>query len=290
MVESGSSVPRRQLGRHLRQAREEAGMTLEAAAQELEWSRAKMYRIEGGQTLMRKHDVLAMCTVYAATRELTEALVALSVESKSKGWWHAYGDVIPAWFELYVGLEAAASRLRFFQLALIPGLLQTPEYAAAIFRTMPGTTEPEVTQAVALRMERQRLLTRRRPKAPTLEVILDQAVLYRQVPDQEAMRAQLAHLVNNAQATGVRVRILPPDAGALAANAGSFAILDFPPLGRQQVDPPTVYIEELTGALYLDKPAELATYADRWDRLSARALSADESDDLIATVIKESYE
>jgi DNA-binding XRE family transcriptional regulator len=290
MIESGSSVPRRQLGRHLRQAREEAGVTLEAAAQELEWSRAKMYRIEGGQTLMRKHDVLAMCTVYAATRELTEALVALSVESKSKGWWHAYGDVIPAWFELYVGLEAAASRLRFFQLALIPGLLQTPDYAAAIFRTKPGTTEAEVAQAVGLRMERQRLLTRRRPKAPTLEVILDQAVLYRQVPDQEAMRAQLAHLVNNAQTTGVRVRILPPDAGALASIAGSFTILDFPPLGRQQVDPPTVYIEELTGALYLDKPAELATYADRWDMLSARALSADESDDLIATVIKESYE
>src|SRR5688572_2252912 len=133
MTDSGSSVPRRQLGRFLRQAREQAQMSLEAAAAELEWSRAKMYRIEGGQTPVRKHDVIAMCSVYGARTELTEALVALAVESKSRGWWHAYGDAVPAWFELYVGLEAAASRLRQYESGLIPGLLQTRDYAAAVY-------------------------------------------------------------------------------------------------------------------------------------------------------------
>ena len=139
-------------------------------------------------------------------------------------------------------------------------------------------------------MERKRLLTRARPKAPNLEIMLDEAVLHRQVPDREAMRAQLAHLVNNARVTGVRVRVLPSNAGAFASVAGSFVIMEFPPVGTRQTEPPTVYIEGLTGALYLDKPAEVATYADQWEMLSERALSTRESEDLIAMVIKESYD
>jgi transcriptional regulator with XRE-family HTH domain len=291
VIEGGSSVPRRQLGRYLKKAREEAGVALEAAANELEWSRARMYRIEGGQTSVRSHDVVAMCALYGVAKEMTEVLVSLAKESKAKGWWHAYGDVVPAWFELYVGLEAAASRLRQYESSLIPGLLQTPEYATAVYRTRPGTTDAEVTQAVALRLERQRLLARRRPKAPELEVIVDEAVLRRPIADIEGMQKQLAHVVNASQKPGVSVRVLPSDVGPHRASAaGSFVILDFPSVGTRQPEPTTVYSENLTGALYLDKPGEVATYADAWETLVALALGARESEDLVATIIKESVD
>jgi transcriptional regulator with XRE-family HTH domain len=134
MNETGSTVPKRQVGRLLRQLREQAGISLMAAAGELEFSRARMYRIENGEVPVRKHDVIAMCGVYSAPRHITEVVIGLAAESKAKGWWHAYGDVVPAWFELYVGMEQAASRLRSYAPGVIPGLLQTREYAEAVFR------------------------------------------------------------------------------------------------------------------------------------------------------------
>jgi transcriptional regulator with XRE-family HTH domain len=289
VIEGGSSVPRRQLGRYLKKAREEAGIALEAAARELEWSRARMYRIEGGQTSVRSHDVVAMCALYGVSKDMTEVLVSLAKESKAKGWWHPYSDVVPAWFELYVGLEAAASRLRQYESSLIPGLLHTPEYAEAVYRTLPGITETEVAQKVALRLERQQLLARRRPKAPEFEVIVDEAVLRRPIADLDGMQRQLAHLVNGSQRPGVSVRVLPSAVGPHPASAaGSFVILDFPSVGSRPPEPTTVYSENLTGALYLDKPGEVAAYAEVWETLDALALGARESEDLIGTIIKES--
>jgi DNA-binding XRE family transcriptional regulator len=291
VIEGGSSVPRRQLGRYLKKAREEAGVALEAAANELEWSRARMYRIEGGQTSVRSHDVVAMCALYGVAKEMTEVLVSLAKESKAKGWWHAYGDVVPAWFELYVGLEAASNRLRQYESSLIPGLLQTREYAEAVLRTEPRVTQEEVAQAVAVRMERQQLLARRRPKAPEFEVILDEAVLRRPIADREGMQRQLAHLVNVSQKPGISVRVLPFEVGPHPASAaGGFVILDFPSAGTRPAEPTTVYSENLTGALYLDKPGEVAAYAEIWETLGALALGARESEDLIGKIIKESVD
>jgi transcriptional regulator with XRE-family HTH domain len=289
--EVGSSVPRRQLGRLLRQAREEAGINLEAAAESLEWSRAKMYRLEGGQTSLRTHDVVLMCNLYGTSTDLTDVLVSLARESKAKGWWHAYDGVIPTWFELYVGLEAAASHVRHYEPALIPGLLQVPEYAAVIFEAKPGRAPEEVAQKVALRMERQRLLTRRNPAAPRFEAIIDEGVLRRPIADAEAWRRQLAHLVNATQAANVSLRVLPSSIGPHGASvAGAFVILDYPTVGTRPADPSTVYSESLTGALYLDKPAEVETYADAWQTLGDLALGKEASEDLIATVIKETYD
>jgi hypothetical protein len=288
MIDGGSTVPRRQLGRHLKQAREEAGISLEAAAKELEWSRAKMYRVEGGQAPMRTHDVIAMCGVYGVAPGLTDALVAVARESKSRGWWHSYGDVIPDWFELYVGLEAAAGRIRDYEQMLIPGLLQTREYAAAVYRTASGRTEEAVAQAVALRMERQRLLlARRRPAPPRLDVVIDEAVLHQCIPG-NGMRGQLARLVKAAETPRISVRILPRSAGPHRASAtGGFILLDFPTVGSRPAEPPTVYSENLTGALYLDKPAEVATYADVWESFSTVALDEEASEDLLTTMLKE---
>ena len=291
MSDSGSSVPRRQLGRYLKLAREEAGINLEPASKTLEWSRARMYRIERGEVSLRTHDVEAMCRLYAVAPAMTDVLTSLAKESKSKGWWHAYGEAVPTWFHLYVGLEAAASRIRDFESTLIPGLLQTPEYAEAVFQTKQGITEQAVAAKVAFRLERQRILTRRRPKAPELEVIVDEAVLRRPIVAHDAWLAQLAHLANSNRLPSVTVRVLPLAVGPHRASvANSFRIFEFPAIGTRPPEPTTVYSENLTGALYLDKPAEVAVYDDIWRALGELALDQGASEDLIATIIKESVD
>ncbi|SNY75457.1 helix-turn-helix domain-containing protein [Paractinoplanes atraurantiacus] len=289
MTETGSTVPRRQVGRLLKQLREQAGVSLMGAAEELEFSRARMYRIEKGEVAVRKHDVIAMCGVYRATPRMTEVLIGLAHESKAKGWWHAYGDVVPAWFELYVGMEQAASRLRSFAPSVIPGLLQTSEYADWIFRKWIGDDEPAVRNAVGMRLERQSLLTRTRPGAPHLEVLIDEGVLRRSVPDTLGMQRQLAHLVNVSTRSNVSVRVIPFAAGPhKAASSGQFTILEFPAVGTASPEPTTIYCENLTGALYLDKLAEVETYESIWGELESVAMGQADSDDLIATIIKES--
>jgi len=288
-VETGSTVPRRQAGRLMRQLREQAGISLMAAAVELEFSRARMYRIENGEVSLRKHDVLAMCSVYGAPAEITEVLVGLARESKSKGWWHAYGDVVPGWFELYVGMETAAERLRHYAPSVIPGLLQNREYAECVFRRRTDLDEAGVRNAVAVRLERQSLLRRASPHPPRLDVIVDEGVLHRAIADTLGMQKQLAHLVNISQRPGVSVRVVPFGAGPhRASSAGSFTILDFPTPGAAAPEPTTIYCENLTGALYLDKPREVETYCGIWSELEQVALGRHASDDLIGAIIKES--
>jgi transcriptional regulator with XRE-family HTH domain len=289
MTETGSTVPRRQVGRLLRQLREQANISLMGAAEELEFSRARMYRIEKGEVAVRKHDVIAMCGVYRATDRMTEVLLGLAHEAKAKGWWHAYGDVVPAWFELYVGMEQAASRLRSFAPSVIPGLLQTREYADWIFRKWIGDDETAVQNAVGMRLERQSLLTRSHPQAPHLEVLIDEGVLRRTIADTRGMRRQLAHLVNAGSRPNVGVRVIPFAAGPhKASSSGQFTILEFPAVGAASPEPTTIYCENLTGALYLDKLAEVETYESIWGELEAVALSRADSDDLIGVLLKES--
>ncbi|GIJ28949.1 transcriptional regulator [Micromonospora qiuiae] len=283
MVEVGSTVPRRQLGRLLRQTREQAGIGLEAAAADLEWSRAKMYRIESGQTPIRALDVEQMCRLYGASPEMSEVLVSLAKESKGKGWYHAYGEVIPRWFQLYVGLEAAASRIRTYEHALVPGLLQTPEYTAELARTQAGgATDEEIAKHVELRMERQRILTRNRPAAPMVEAILEEGLLYKTTP---GMTNQIDKLITASDAPNVTVRVLPLRRRLSdVAVAGNFVILDFPTQGARSAEPTTVYNEGLSGALYLDRVAEVRAYAEVWNQLSAEALSVEESRTLMRRI------
>ncbi|WP_080645023.1 helix-turn-helix domain-containing protein [Salinispora pacifica] len=286
MTDVGSTVPRRQLGRLLRQAREQAAIGLEAAASDLEWSRAKMYRIESGQAPVRVLDVDQMCRLYGASAEMTEVMKSLAKESKSKGWYHSYGEAIPRWFELYVGLESAASRIRTYEHAVVPGLLQTPTYAEQAIRTRPDLPSEEVAKLVELRAERQRLLHRKRPAAPTLDVVLEEALLHKNVP---GMREQIDRLLDAGTAPNISVRVLPlGNELSQVATSGSFVILDFPTIGLRPSEPTTVYNEGLSGALYIDRIAEVRTYADAWNGLTAQALDADESRKALHT-IKEKY-
>ncbi|MFK3982627.1 helix-turn-helix domain-containing protein [Micromonospora sp. NPDC050397] len=285
MVDTGSSVPRRQLGRLLRQARETAGLSLETAAKEQEWSRATMYRVEGGYNAVRKSDVISMCRLYSVSPEMTEAMIGLAVESKAKGWWHAYGDAIPGWFDLYLGLEAAASRLRHFQPTSVPGLLQTRRYAEALLGSHPGIPDHEVGRLVEVRMERQQLLQRRSPVPPQLDVFLSEDPLRRSVP---GMSQQLTHLIAAGERRRVSIRVVPTTARlSYVLTSGAFIILDFPAVGVRAPEPTTVYCEALTGALYLDKPAEVAAYDAAWDALDELALDPGQSADLIAKIAKE---
>ncbi|MDT0532321.1 helix-turn-helix transcriptional regulator [Micromonospora sp. DSM 115977] len=286
----GSTVPRRQLGRLLRQYRTEAGVTLDAAAEALEYSRQKIWRIECGMGPVRALDVKAMCELYGVSAEMTQAMRGLATETKSKGWWHAYGDAVPSWFELYVGLESAASRLRGYDESLIPGILQTKEYARALFRLGGLLNDEERERAVEVRLQRQALLSRRLPAAPRLESILSEAVLRRTVGTPTVMAAQLDHLMRLSDLPNVSVRVLPLAAGPQpGAVAGTFMILDFPPTkgGRATPEPSVIYSESLTGALYLDKPDELAAYERVWRGLDALALGEAKSKDMIKQIIGE---
>src|SRR5487761_1690011 len=142
---TGSTVPRRQLGRDLRDPRNQQRLTVRAAAEKLEWSEAKIWRIETGQTSLRSLDVEAVCRVYGAPADLTEALMGLAKETKAKGWWQAYGDAVPEWFDVYIGLEEAASQISWYESELVPGLLQPEDYARSVVKAdNPGVDDEEL--------------------------------------------------------------------------------------------------------------------------------------------------
>jgi len=277
------------LGRYLRRAREDAQITVKAAADALEWSTPRIWRIENGAVGMRALDVKAMCELYGASTELTEALMALARETKAKGWWQSYSDALPSWFELYVGLEAAANRVRYLQSDVVPGLLQTKAYAREVIAIDdPYLAVDERERRLAVRMERQQLLGRRVPPAPQLEVILSEAVLLRPIPDPEAMAGQLEALAEANDRPNVTVRVLPLEKGFHRwVAAGSFTILDFPSERGREPEPSTVYTDGPTGALYLDKPREVHAYESIWTSASERALSEAESTRAIRALAKE---
>ncbi|MEU5905945.1 helix-turn-helix transcriptional regulator [Micromonospora sp. NPDC047467] len=290
---SGSTVPRRQLGRLLTQLREDASVTLEAAAEALDCSRQKVWRIEKGLVPVRVVDARAMCALYRVPEDMKEIVAGLAKETRATGWWHSYGDVVPSWFSLYVGLESSATTLRQYDAELIPGLLQTREYATELFRRKNPTMSGEAREKlVEVRLQRQGILVRRLPPAPALRVVLSEAVLRRTIPDRRAMAGQLRHLLDVAALPNVCLRVLPLAAGPpLASETGTFVLLGFPQaFGRASCEPTTVYVENITGALYLDKPAEVAAYEHVWSDLEALASSEAESEKMITSIIEEHHD
>ncbi len=285
----GSTVPRRQLGRYLRKLRTDGQITIEAAAKALEWSPQKIWRIENGAVAMRSLDVEAMCHKYGASAEMTEALSGLAKETRARGWWHNHGATIPSWFNLFIGLEGAAEKLRRYEPELIPGLLQTKAYARELIEIYnPQASEADRDRLVTVRMERQALLDRHLPGPPQLDVILNEHVLRRPIRDRQAMAGQLDHLADMAKRPHITIRVLSLSAGLHpAGTAGAFVILDFPMNGNREPEPSTVYSESLTGSLYLDKDDELKNYRTVWNGLETLALDEGQSVKLIQTVAEE---
>jgi transcriptional regulator with XRE-family HTH domain len=287
--DAGSTVPRRQLGRYLRQIREERNITVKGGADILECSFQKLWRIEKGAVPVRGTDVKLLCQGYGVSPEMTEVLVGLARETKAKGWWQSYGDAVPDWFELYVGLEGAASRMRKFEPSVVPGLLQARAYMeAVILADQPQMSEADVLRRIAIKTERQGLLSRHFPPPPRLEVIVDEGVLRRSPSVPGAMSQQLWHLLKANELPHVSVRALPLTVGPHRASAsGAFTILEFPAGETDKGEPPTIFSESLTGALYLDKPREIQRYDEVWATLAELALSERESDEMITAIMRE---
>ncbi|MFY1703091.1 helix-turn-helix domain-containing protein [Micromonospora sp. WMMA1923] len=280
-----SSVPRRVLGRVLRELRTEARMTVEGAAGALRCSSQRVWRVEGGAGPVRGSDVWAMCELYGATGPVSAALVGLAGETRAKGWWHAYGGAVPDWFDLYAALEATAGRLREYQPALVPALLQTREYAAVACQHRPDGERDRLVEA---RLGRQGLLRRRLPAPPRFEAVLAEEVLLRPVGGPAAMAGQLRHLLAVGRQSTVSIRVVPLAAGPHAGTvAGGFVLLGFPPGNRVEPAPPVIYREALTGALYLDRPGEVAAYERIWASLDALALDEAQSARLITTILED---
>lgn len=286
---TGSTVPRRQLGRYLRDLRNRQHMTVKVAAEELEWSETKIWRIETGQTSLRSHDVDLMCRIYSAPADLTEALKALAKETKARGWWHAYGDVIPENFDIYLGLEEAAASLAWYEPELVPGLLQTEGYARAIISADKADTDAEeIDRRVQLRIERQALI--RRSTAPlALRVVLNESILKRPVGGREVMAGQLDALADVAALPNVSLRVVPFSAGLHhGLMTGPFVILRFPANGDgSDSEPPTVYVDGYTGDLYLDKSAEIERYAQAFGAIWNAALNETTSTTLIRASVRD---
>ncbi|MBX7265841.1 helix-turn-helix domain-containing protein [Micromonospora sp. Llam7] len=286
---------RRQIGRKLEALRRAAGLTMEQAAEDLDRARATLHRIESGaeNVRFRAADVKEMLNLYGASAEDAELLLAMTAATReNKNWWHDYiGSGLPRWFQLYIGLEAAATKVRKYQPELVPGLLQTRAYATQVFQVPGGAIDVEDSeeqeQAIQLRIERQALLTRF--AAPQLSVILNEAVLRRPVGNATIMREQLDQILKAAELPNVTVQVLAFSAGLHAgAMSGAFSILEFPEdSSGKEVEPPVAYLESATGAIYLDKPHETAAYNTTWADMSSRALNEPESKSLIQQVAEE---
>ncbi|MGV9611832.1 helix-turn-helix domain-containing protein [Nocardia xishanensis] len=269
-------MPRRQLGRHLRDLRNRARMTTRMAAQQLEWSEAKIWRIETGQTSLRSLDVEAMCKIYGAPGDLVGPLTALAKETKARGWWTAYSDVLGEGFEIYIGLEEAARQLSTYENELVPGLLQTEAYARAILSAArPDASLAEIDRRVQLRLARQALITR--GESPVqLDVVISEAVLWRRVGGAEVAAAQLEHLRRMSDLPNVRLQTVPPESGYHAGmESGRFVMLEFPE-GRmgEEPEPPVVYVEAFTGPVYLDKDSEIDRYRKAFADIRSVAVDA----------------
>ena len=276
---SSPTVKRRRLAAELRSYRDRAGLTIEEVAQRLEWSTAKISRIENARVSVLPRDVKFLLGVYGVEEngEEWEALLALARESRQKGWWYAYGDAIPEGFETYVGLEADATTLRTYESEYVPGLLQTEDYARAVMRaTMPTASDEEIDRHVAVRMVRQERLTG--SGAPEIWAVVSEAVLRRLVGGGPVMRAQLGRLIEASKQPNITLQVLPFSVGAHAGMDGAFMILGFP----APADADVTYVHYYTGTLYLEKPEDLARYTQMFDHLRAAALPVGQSRDLIA--------
>jgi len=277
----GPTVLRMLLGAHLRRLREKKGVSREDAGWEIRSSESKISRMELGRVSFKGRDVEDLLTLYGVgDTEERNRLLALAKEANNPGWWHRFGDVLPSWFQSYLGLEAAASMIRSYEVQFVPGLLQTEAYAhAVVLLGHAGAAPEDVERRVQLRMERQRVLLQSR--GPQLWAVLDEAVLRRPIGGAAVMRDQLRALIRATELPSVRLQIIPFHFGGHAAAGGAFTILRFPERDLSDV----VYVEQLNSALYLDKREEVDQYAAAMERLCIEAEPPERTPDILRGIL-----
>jgi transcriptional regulator with XRE-family HTH domain len=264
-----ATVLRMLLGTQLRRLREAVGITAEKAGYEIRASRSKISRMETGRVGLKLRDIEDLLTLYGvADQKQRGNVLTLARRSREPEWWTQYSDILPDWFETYLGLESAASVIRSFETQFVPGLFQTEDYARAVTRLGHQTApEQEIERRVGLRLRRQDVLARRQP--PRIWAVMDEAVLRRPIGGETAMREQLGHLVEAARRPGVRLQVVPFARGGHAGASGSFSILRF----EERDLPDVVYMEQLTTAVYLDQRPDVEHYLEAADQLSGEALT-----------------
>ncbi|MEV6157887.1 helix-turn-helix transcriptional regulator [Nonomuraea sp. NPDC052129] len=267
------TVRLRRLARELRRMREDSGLTPEAAAAQLGWSRSKVSRIETGRTMASRADVAAVCDLYGAGSSTRAGLIQLAKEVRQRGWWTAYADVFTG---SYIGLEDDAALICQWEVQLIPGLLQTEDYARTVIDTL--RPDDEVQRRVMARMARRTLLSR--PNAPQLIAILDEAAIRRPIGSRQIMHEQLEALLISARRTNVTIRILPFGAGEHAGLEGAFTLLTF----SEPIDPDVVYVEGTAGDIYVESAEQVERCRLVFDRICKAALAPDDSLGLISEI------
>jgi hypothetical protein len=279
----GPTALRIMVGSQLRSLRESAGVTPDRAGYEIRASRSKISRMEHGRVGFKDRDVGDLLTLYGVTDEQMRArMLSLAQQANTAGWWSKYDDVLPDWFEVYVGLEGVASVIRSFELQFVHGLFQTEAYARAV--TLLGhksAPAEEIDRRISLRLKRQDILAN--PEPPQVWSVMDEAVLRRPLGGRAVMRAQLEHLAEMASLPHVTIQVMPFGSGGHAAAGGSFSILRF----AEPDLPDIVYIEQLTSALYLSDRADVDHYLEVMNELSGQALTPSRSARLLADINRE---
>lgn len=275
------------LGQQLRDLRQQASFTFKMAGSVLDWSEPKLWRIETGQTALRVLDVQAMCAAYDAPAGTTRVLAGLAAQIRADDSWRAYGEAIRGNSGVYTVLEDTACGLTVYAPSQIPGLLRTEAYARALV-TSPGLGEEEADRLVSLCLKRRVLVTRT-GEPLEVTVALDEALVRRSVCEPEVMAGQLRFLADLAALPTICVRVVPYDAGRHPGLAtGAFTMLHFPPTNDGvDTDPAVVYIQGLTGELYLDKPDEVQRYRDAYAAILDCALDEHATQALLMAAAKD---
>lgn len=281
---AGPAVARMVLGARLRELREDQYISRQEAAEAIRTTDTRLAELELGRSGCRLRDVADLLTICSADDAERAVLLSLAEQANVPGWWEAYGDIVPPWLETYLGLEQAASVIRTYEPQFVPGLLQTPEYARALFALgHPGTSRSQHERRIELRARRQEII--HRPRPPHLWAVIDEAALRRPVGGPETMRAQIRHLVGLSHLPHVTLHVLPLRAGGLVAGGGAVSLLRLAESGL----PDVVYLEQLRSARYPEDREEVEFYRHLIDRLVTLAEPATETPTVLLGLLRDGF-
>lgn len=273
------TVKRRRIAAELRRLRARTGMSAEEAGRQVGLSKSAISRIENAESTPQVATVAALMRLYGVAESDIEQISDVARQARTRGWWQRWNDVLPGWFDTYVGLESEASHISEYEPQLVPGLLQTADYARAVIRAEhPDETPEGIERRVELRLQRQE---QRLEHPPKLWVVLDEAVLHRIVGSRDVMRNQLKRLADVAVQPGNDIQVLSFEAGEHGSMGSAFFILRFPEAG----DTPCVYLETRAGSLYLEEIDEVEQYTTLFDHLRATAVGVRRSEEMISEAI-----
>ncbi|GAB3487849.1 helix-turn-helix protein [Amycolatopsis cihanbeyliensis] len=275
----GPGVRRRVLGKRLRKLREKRGMTTTTVSKRMKMAQPSLSRIENGRNAILTEHVYKLCEIYGASKAETTRLIRLSEQSRERGWWESYSDVISDWFEIYASLESDAERILLYESEFVPGMFQTPGYIRAVYRAAhPEAGDEAANRAVDLRVARQLRLEDR-----SITALINEGAVRRVVGGSSVMLDQVRHLIDVIERQHADIRIMPFAAGAHAAMSGPFNLLKFP--DANEID--LVYVENERGGMYFERPEDLARYTDIFDRALGLALAPEESVALLGKIGEE---